>query len=86
MTPQQTAALVPAWMAQAWLEPAAIAAAVPALPFTDGGGVACPTEFSPQQMTAPVAAWIAQLKLSPVATAIAVPAVPSTDGGGVACP
>jgi hypothetical protein len=52
---------VPAWIAQLWTQPAAIAEAVPAVPFTEGGGVPSPKELEPQQMTAPVPAWIAQL-------------------------
>src|SRR5262245_20565781 len=66
--------------------PAAIAEAVPAVPSTEGGGVACPSRFQPQQTTAPLPAWIAQLCRPPAAIVKAVPAVPSTEGGGVACP
>jgi hypothetical protein len=33
---------VPAWIAQLWYWPAAIAEAVPEVPFTEGGGVAWP--------------------------------------------
>jgi hypothetical protein len=55
---------VPAWIAQLWLAPAEIAEALPAVPSTEGGGVACPASSSSslalQQTTAPVPAWIAQ--------------------------
>jgi hypothetical protein len=75
-------------MAQLCSEPAAIPVAVPATPFTDVGGVACPLSFLPQQTTALVPAWIAQLcaALAPPAIAIAVPAIPFTESGGVDCP
>src|SRR5262245_45224109 len=86
LLPQQTTAPLPAWIAQLWPPPAAIAEAVPAVPSTDGGGVASPETFPPQQTTAPPSAWIAQLWPPPAAIAEAVPAVPSTDGGGVASP
>jgi hypothetical protein len=39
--PQQTTALVPAWMAQL-CQPAATTEAVPVVPFTEAGGVALP--------------------------------------------
>ncbi len=73
-------------MAQLCSLPAAIAEAAPAVPFTEGGGVACPTKLLPQQTTAPVPAWMAQLWPASAAIAEALPSVPSTDGGGVACP
>ncbi len=72
-------------MASVWVPPAAIAEAVPSVPSTEGGGVACP-RYEPQQTTAPLPAWIAQLWPLPAAIAEAVPSVPSTEGGGVACP
>jgi hypothetical protein len=59
---------------------------VPALPSTEGGGVACPFQLAPQQTTAPLPAWIAQLWYLLVAIGEALPWVPSTEGGGVACP
>lgn len=37
--PQHTTAPVPAWIAQLWPLPTAIAEAVPPLPFTEAGGV-----------------------------------------------
>jgi hypothetical protein len=40
--PQQTTAPVPAWIAQLWFPPIAIAEAVPLVPSTEEGGVACP--------------------------------------------
>jgi len=40
-SPQQTTAPVPAWIAQLCAKPVAIAEAVPAVPSTEGGGVAC---------------------------------------------
>jgi hypothetical protein len=38
---------VPAWIAQLMNAPVAIAVAAPALPFTEGGGVAWPKYKSP---------------------------------------
>lgn len=61
LAPQQMIAPVPAWIAQLWKAPAAIADAVPVVPSTEAGGVACPYSFRPQHTTAPVPAWIAQL-------------------------
>src|SRR5262245_48699158 len=49
-----------------------MADAVPAVPSTEGGGVAPPWKFSPQQTTMPVPAWIAQLCALPSAIADAV--------------
>src|SRR5262245_47016375 len=66
--------------------PAAIAEAVPSVPSTEGGGVACPWSFKPQQTTVPLPAWIAQLCPEPTVIAVAVPLVPLTDAGGVASP
>jgi hypothetical protein len=37
-----------------------MAMADPMLPFTEGGGVACPESLNPQQITAFVPDWIAQ--------------------------
>jgi hypothetical protein len=59
--PQQTTAPLPDWMAQLWDEPAEIAEALPAAPFTEAGGVACPISLAPQQTTTPLPDWIAQL-------------------------
>ena len=76
--PQQTTLPLPAWIAQLWENPAAIALAVPVVPSTKvgaGGEI-------PQQATLPVPAWIAQLDRSAAAIAVAVPVVPSSDAGG----
>src|SRR5262245_11178876 len=83
LSPQQTTAPVPRWIAQLWDGAAAIAEAVPSGPCTDEGGGAGPP---PQQTTALVPAWIAQVCDTPAAIAEAVPSVPSTLGGGVAGP
>ena len=67
-------------------DPSTIAAAVPSLPSTDGGGVASPSKSVPQHTSLPVCDWIAQLIKSPTATIAAVPSPPSTAAGGVALP
>jgi hypothetical protein len=87
MMPQQTTALLFAWIAQLWLpkKPAEIAVAEPAVPSTEGGGVDA-ASLPPQQTTAPVPAWIAHAWKKLVETAVAEPAVPSTEDGGLACP
>ena len=54
LAPQQMTAPVVAWIAQLVTWPVAIAVAVPLVPFTEAGGVACPCVLSPQHTTAPV--------------------------------
>jgi hypothetical protein len=58
--PQQTTFPVPAWIAQLWPAPAAMALVVPIVAVTAGDG-AWPALLSPQQTTLSVPAWIAQL-------------------------
>ena len=95
-SPQQTTAPVVATIAQLWAlpavswlvgkPPAAMALAVPVVPFTESGGVDSPKSLLPQQTTSLLPTLIAQLWFPPAAMALAVPVVPFTESGGVASP
>jgi len=74
---------VSAWIAQLCHRPPSTALAVPEVPLTEVGGVACPSAFKPQQTAFPVPAWIAQTWESPTPIELAVPEVPLTEAGGV---
>jgi hypothetical protein len=82
-SPQQTTAPA-SWIAQLYFEPAAIAFATLASPFTEAGGSVWPRWSMPQQMTTALLVWIAQATRKPTLIAAAPPVVPFTDSGGSA--
>jgi hypothetical protein len=76
------AAPVTLWIAQLCSPPAAIAVALPEVPFTDGGGDDWPALSYPQQIASLAPLLIAQLWYPPAVIAVALPEVPFTEDGG----